>query len=73
MASTNEDVAISQLTQHIEDLSTNNDIILEICANCGKEGSNLIIFATNVRQRRIVMHPAKRNTDQSINRNAKNA
>ena len=40
--STSEDEAnISKLTQHIEDLSTNNDIILEVCANCGKEGTNL--------------------------------
>ena len=39
-ASTNEDEAISKLTQHIEDLSTNNDIILEVCVNCGKEVIN---------------------------------
>ena len=39
-ASTNEDEAISKLTQHIEDLSTNNDIILEVCENCGKEGGD---------------------------------
>ena len=43
-ASTSEDEAnISKLTQHIEDLSTNSDIILEVCANCGKEGSDLNI------------------------------
>ena len=42
MASSNEDEAISeQLTQHIEDLSINNDIILVVCANCGKEGTNM--------------------------------
>ena len=41
--SNNEDEAISKLTQHIEDLSTNSDIILEVCANCGKEGSDLNI------------------------------
>ena len=41
MASTNEVEAITNLTQQIEDLSTNNDIILEVCANCGKEGTNM--------------------------------
>ena len=38
-ASTNEDVS-KQLTQQINNLSINN-VILAICANCGKDGSDL--------------------------------
>ena len=42
-ASNNEDDVISkQLTQQVEDISINNDM-LTTCANCGKEGSNLNI------------------------------
>ena len=38
-----EDEVISdQLTQQVEDLSINSDMLI-ICANCGKEGSNLNI------------------------------
>ena len=45
-SSTNEDDAISttQLTQQVEDLSINNNTdMATICANCGKEGTNLNI------------------------------
>ena len=41
-ASTEVDEVSKQLTQQIEDISINNDM-LTTCANCGKEGSNLNI------------------------------
>jgi TPR repeat protein len=41
-ASTEEEDVSKQLTQQVEDLSINNDI-LTTCANCGKEGNNLNI------------------------------
>ena len=40
-ASNGEDKSKQLLTQEIENLSITSDIILTICANCGKEGSNL--------------------------------
>ena len=46
MAASNEGESSSiskQLTQQIEDLSINTDDLLTICANCGKEGTNLNI------------------------------
>ena len=44
MATSNEedDVISKQLSQQVEDLSMNNDMMmLTTCANCGKEGSNI--------------------------------
>ena len=46
MAASNEGESSAipkQLTQQIEDLSINTDDLLTICANCGKEGTNLNI------------------------------
>ena len=40
MAESNKNISAEQLTQHVEDLSIKN---VSICANCGKEGTNLNI------------------------------
>ena len=41
-ASTEKEDVSKQLTQQVEDISINNDV-LTTCANCGREGSNLNI------------------------------
>ena len=35
-----DEVISKQLSQHVEDLSINNDMLIK-CANCGKEGNNI--------------------------------
>ena len=42
-SSENEAIISGQLTQQIEDLSIANNAEISICANCGKEGTNLNI------------------------------
>ena len=76
MAASNESESSSipkQLTHQIEDLSINTDDLLTIiCANCGNEVINNPNTCNKCKAATIVMHPAKRKTDQSINRIAKN-
>ena len=60
-------------TEGIDSVAILDSTTLSICAACGKEGNSdeMNTHATNVRWSSIAMRRARRNTDQSIKRLAK--
>ena len=75
MAVSNEGESSSiskQLSQQIEDLSINTDDMATICANCGKEGTNLNICNKCKVATYCNVQLVKRGKDQSIRWHVRN-